>query len=285
VSRFVGVDVGGTKIDACLLDPDAGRSLRRERTATRPERGGAAVLADCVDLVTGLSRDAPLAGIGLGLCELVSPDGVPTSAVTVDWRELDVSGAFAEIAPVLLESDVRAGALAEARFGAGRGITAPWVYVSVGTGIAFSLVVDGHPFAGARGNALMLGAPPVELVAAGRALQRRAGRTSAEDVLAEASLAPLVDDAAAALGRALAALVNALDPERIVMAGGLGLVRSYRDAAVATMRPLIEAADTRELAVVPAALGPLAGPLGAGLAAAARLPAAPLQVRSGTGRR
>jgi glucokinase len=284
VSRVAGVDVGGTKIDACVIDDQSGQAIERIRIPTRPERGGAAVLADCVDLVARLADETPFAGIGIGLCELVSPGGVPTSAATIDWRGLDVAGAFAEIAPALLESDVRAGALAEARFGAGRGVVAPWVYVTVGTGISFSLVVAGWPFAGARGNALILGAPPVERVASGRALERRAAQPSAEGVLADETFAPLVNDAARALGHALAALVNALDPDRIVVAGGLGLVDGYRDTAVRAMRPLIEADDTRDLPVVPAALGTLAGPLGAALAAAGRLQGLPANAGSSPGR-
>jgi len=53
-----------------------------------------------------------------------------------------------------------------------------------------------------------------------------------------------------------------------VIGGGLGLVRSYREAAVDAVRAAIDAPDTRDLPVLPAALGDLAGAVGAGLAAA-----------------
>ena len=265
----VGVDVGGTKVDACLADPTSGAVLARERIASRCERGGAAVLADCVELVRQLAADTPIAAVGIGICEFVDLVGRPTSAATLDWRGLDVVGEFRALAPARLESDVRAGALAEARFGAGRTIDGPWLYVTVGTGISACLILDGHPYTGAAGNALVVGAPPVELTASGLALQRRTGRPRAEDVLADATLAPLVDEAAAALGQGLAALVNALDPALVVVAGGLGLVDGYREAAVRAMRPAVEHPVTREVPVVPAALGTLAGPLGAALAGAA----------------
>ncbi|MFL5954090.1 MAG: ROK family protein [Gaiellaceae bacterium] len=262
-----GLDVGGTKVGACLADPDTGDVLEHERISTRTELGGAVVLADCVDLVGRVCSGASLDGVGIGICELVDLSGQVTSATTIDWRGLDLATAFSALGPVTVESDVRAAALAEGRFGAARDETAPWIYLTVGTGIAYALVVDGRPFRGARGNAIVVGAPPVEHSASGLALQVRAGRASAEDVLADTALDPLVADAAAALGQALAALVNALDPARVVVGGGLGLVSTYRDAAIATMRPLIDSDGTRDVPVVAAMLGTLAGPLGAALAA------------------
>lgn len=268
MTLVAGVDVGGTKIDACILDPLTGIVSARARIPSRCERGGHAVLADCVDLVMRLSGSAQLACVGIGLCEFVSSEGRPTSAFTVDWRDLDLERAFADIAPVHLESDVRAGAIAESRLGAGREIRGPWLYVSVGTGISHSLMLDGRPFAGARGNAVVVGAPPVERVASGLALERATGRASAEEVLSDAAMATIVADAAAALGIALAGLVNAFDPAAVVIGGGLGLVDSYRAAAVEAMRPAVEALDTRLVPVLAASLGSLAGPVGAGLAAA-----------------
>lgn len=263
-----GLDVGGTKIEACVADPDTGEVLARERIRTRTELGGAAVLADCVELAARCSSGAPLDCVGIGICELVDLSGRVRSATTIDWRGLDLVTAFGALGPLTVESDVRAAALAEGRFGAARDEAAPWIYLTVGTGIAYSLVLDGRPFRGARGNAIVVGAPPVEQSASGLALQLHASRASAEQVLADPALEPLVADAAAALGHALAALVNALDPARVVVGGGLGLVSTYRDAAVAAMRPLIDSAGTRDVPVVPAALGTLAGPLGAALAAA-----------------
>jgi glucokinase len=269
VSLVAGVDVGGTKIDACLLDPLTGEVSVHERVRSGGEAGGRAVLATCVEVVRRLAGDRPLAAVGIGLCEFVNLEGRPTSAFTVDWRGLDLTEAFSEIAPVRLESDVRAAALAEGRLGAGRGIDLPWLYVSVGTGISCSLVIGGQPFTGARGNAIAVGAPPVEQVASGLALQRRAGCATAEEVLADPAFSEIVGEAAGALGEALAWLVNALDPAVVVIGGGLGLVRPYRETAVRAMRAGIEAQESQAVPVVPAKLGALAGAIGAGLAAAA----------------
>lgn len=248
----VGIDVGGTKIAAGLVDVAGGEVLRFERVATRPERGGAAVLADCVALAERLGGDG--VPVGVGICEVVGRDGQLATAETVDWRDLDAAGAFAGGA-VTVESDVRAAALAEARFGAGAGLGS-FLHVVVGTGAAACLVLGGRPHPGEHGNAIILGAPPVEEVAGGATLGERV-----HDPAVRA-------EAAAAVGRVLAVLVNALDPAAVVVGGGLGASDGFADGIASALRPAIWCEATRGIAVVPSALGERGGVIGAALAAA-----------------
>jgi glucokinase len=261
----VGIDVGGTKIAAGLVDPSAGVVLDRRVVAT-PLRDGGAALAACAELAAELAPAG--VPVGIGLCELVSPDGRPRSRQTVDWVELDVAAAFVGVGPVFVDSDVRTAGRAEALYGAGRAF-ARLLYLNVGTGISYALLRDGEPEMGARGYAIIVGAPAVEDVAGGAGLALLAGEPSAREVLGNPRHAALVADGAAAIGAALAALVNALDPEAVVIGGGLGLVDAYRDASVAAARPLIWAEDVRDLPIVPAALGADGPLLGAALAAPA----------------
>jgi glucokinase len=262
----VGIDVGGTKIAAGLVECASGTLLAREEVQTRPGRGGEAVLADCAALAASLGGgEVP---VGIGLCELVDLDGRPASADTIEWRGLDPSASIA--APrVVLESDVRAAALAEAQFGAGADRSS-FLYVVVGTGASCCLVIGGRPYAGARGCAITLGAPPVERVASGPALARRAGVDRAETVLADPALSPLVDDAAAALGQVLTVLVNALDPEVLVLGGGLGGEASFCARTAAAVRAALAYPLDPPLEIVPSRLGPDGGVIGAALAAAGR---------------
>jgi len=264
--RCLAIDVGATKVAAGLVDTDEGRVLDRMRVATA--RDGRQVLADCVRLADELHRPW-VEGIGVALCELVRPDGSIASAVSVDWLGLDVPAAFAHLAPAAIESDVRAAALAEARFGAGRA-HGSMLFLNVGSGISHTLVVDGRPLTGARGNAIVTGAPPVEEWSSGVALGRMAGTGRAEDLLGDPAKAQAVSEAADRLGRTLAALINALDPGVVVIGGGLGGDRRYRERVVEAARELVYAEETRELEFVPAALGADAALLGAALAAAER---------------
>jgi glucokinase len=266
VTLAIGIDVGGTKIAAGLVETSTGAVEERFELPTDARRAATAVLADCVALADELAEGHGGIPIGMGVCELVDRDGRTRSAVTIDWRGVDLGSAFGRLGRATIESDVRAAAVAEARFGAGRGV-AELLYVTVGTGISHCLVLDGRAYAGARGNAICTGAPMLELTASGLALAAAGGRERAQDVLADPALDGIVEAAAAALGAGLADLVNALDPGVVAIGGGLGLNDRYRELAVVTMRAMIFADDTREVPVVPAQLGADAGLIGAALAA------------------
>jgi glucokinase len=260
----LGIDVGATKVAAGVVDTEDREILEPRRVAT--VRDGRKVLGDCVRLAEELHRPE-VERVGVALCELVRPDRTIASAETVDWTTLDVGGAFSHLAPAVVESDVRAAAVAEARLGAGRQRES-MLFVNVGSGISHTMVVDGRPLAGARGNAIITGAPPVERWASGLALARGAGARTAEDVLCDPTRAGLVADAATRLGQTLATLVNALDPEVVVIGGGLGGARRFRGMVAAVARSLIYAEETRDLDIVPAALGADAALIGAAIVAA-----------------
>jgi glucokinase len=281
VSLVAGIDAGGTKLAVGMVDPDAGRLLECHESPTQRHRGGHAVLENCLELLREVSHGQVIAAIGVGVPELVSLEGKIQTAENWDWRDDSFRPALRKIAPLHIESDVRAAALAEARFGAGRALSS-FLYLTIGTGVSHTFVVGGKPWRGARGNAIITGAPPVELVASGAALAGQARGRSGKEVLATPGDEPLVEAAARALGTELAALVNAFDPEAVVVGGGLGLAPGFMPRIVARMRPQIYANSTRDLAVHPCELGVHAGVIGAAVSAADALqlpgvpPGAPL---------
>ena len=293
----IGLDVGGTKIAGGLVVRDTGKVLLRRVIPTLPERGGQAVLDDCLALAEGLLADGKAAGyavhgIGVGVAELVDLVGNVTSSQTIAWRELPVQAAFSCIAPALIESDARAPALAEALYGAGRPYRL-FCYVTVGTGISSCFVQEGRPFAGARGNALVLATMPLstvctvcgaelhpvlEEIASGPALVARYNRLGGhavergEAVLAAAAAGDpaaleVVGSGGDALGSSVAFLVNVLDPEAVIVGGGLGMAGGlYWERFVASTRQHIYADNSRELPILRAALGVDAGLVGAAAA-------------------
>ena len=293
----IGIDVGGTKIAGGLVDLSSGAIRSRRHQPTLPQRGGDAVLADVMAQASDLAAEAralgiAVAGIGVGLPQLVSPDGKVRSAHLFDWRELPAIEKLSGIAPARLDSDVRAAARAEARFGAGQSHRI-FCYVTIGTGMSYCLVEDGKPFEGARGYAIHFAtmpqwtrcgacgevhAPVLEEIAAGPgiagAYAKRSGRAVAdgETVLAaaaggDAEAAAVISDAATATGALIGQMINMLDPEAVVIGGGLGLAGGlYGDRLVGSIRRHVFAEDARRLPVLPAALGSDAGIIGAALA-------------------
>ena len=293
----IGLDVGGTKIAGGIVAFPGGQVLARRNLPTQAWRGGAAVLADALRLAEELLGQAgglEVLGIGIGVAELVDADGEIVSDQAIPWRGLPVQASFARLAPTIIESDVRAAALAEARFGAGRPFRL-FAYVTVGTGISSCLVQDGQPYTGARGNALILASSPLtttcphcgtvlrpvlEAFASGPALVARYNQlaggqtTRGEEVLAavaagDPAAVEVVRTAGEALGVSIGWLVNVLDPEAMIVGGGLGLAGGlYWDSMMGSARAHIWAEATRDLPILPAALGADAGVIGAAAALA-----------------
>jgi len=288
--RAIGIDIGGTKIAAGVIDLASGRVERTAKVPTPVSAGGEAVLAACTGLSRELDPDAVLR-IGIGVPELVSRDGRIQSAFQFDWRETDVRSAFCG-RDITVESDVRAAAKAEATFGAGLGV-ASMFFVTVGTGISSTFVLNGTPWRGARGNALVLSSGELATIdpgsgevlrfvleewASGPALAARHAEmggppgVTTEGVLDLAArgdprASRVVENAATVLGSAVGQAVNILDPDRVVIGGGLGLAGgSWWDSVVASARCAIWSDQSRELPIVPARLGLDAGMIGAALA-------------------
>lgn len=297
MSRYaVGIDMGGTKIAGGLVDLQLGGVLARRQVATQPERGAEALLVDTEMMAASLMETAraigaPVCGIGIGIAELVDPTGTITSDHAIPWRGVPVKTRLQQLAPVAIEADVRAHALAEARYGAGKQYR-QFVFVTVGTGISSCLVLDGKPFTGVRGNALVFASSPVtmtcpackstirpvlEEIASGPALVAHWNEVTggnavrAEDVLSavvqgDQSAIAVVDCGANALGVGIGWLVNVLDPEAVIIGGGLGTAGGrYWDQTIAVARAHIWSESSRTLPIVPAALGPDAGLIGAAI--------------------
>ena len=284
------MDVGGTKARVALVRPD-GSVLLVEETPTAAEGGADPGLARSLALADAVSAQArerglAIAATGIGVPEYVDAHGMLRSRDVIGW-DRQPSEVFADLGPVVVESDVRCGAFAEARVGAGVGLDS-MLYASIGTGISCALVIEGNLWRGHRGEAIALGELPVdraldpgsattlEEFASGAAIARRYTRMTGESVSearevisradrGDSRAAGIVDSAALALGAALAWAVHLMDPDRIVLGGGLGTsggrwVDLVRDAYAGRSRPWPPD-------IVGAALAADSGVVGAGLVA------------------
>ena len=152
----VGVDVGGTRVRAGVVDAE-GEIIDTARTST--PRSEEALEAAVAGVVTELAQRHPVGAVGLALAGFVTPDrrGV-RFAPHLAWRDAPVADRITDRLglPVVVEHDVNAAALAERRFGAASG-AATVVFVALGTGIGAALLLDGELYRGAFGVAPELG--------------------------------------------------------------------------------------------------------------------------------
>lgn len=280
--RVAGIDVGGTAMKGGVIGP--GGAV--ERAGSRPT-GRGDVLEGLAAFASELAPGAAAVGVAVpGLVDEAT--GVARGSVNLGWRDVPLRRLLQERLglPVAVTHDVRAAARAEAAAGAGRG-RSDWLLITVGTGVGGAVVVGGRPYAGAHGVGGELGhlvvdpdGPEcacgargcVEALASAAAVERRYGEAvPAEEVVARAAkgdeaAAAVWREAVEALAAGLAAAVVMLDPELIVVGGGLA------GAGAALFDPLAEELRRRlpflaAPPVVPAALGPDAGWRGAALLA------------------
>jgi glucokinase len=152
----VGVDVGGTRVRAGVVDAE-GEIIDTARTSTPGSED--ALEAAVAGVVTELAQRHPVGAVGLALAGFVTPDrrGV-RFAPHLAWRDAPVADRITDRLglPVVVEHDVNAAALAERRFGAASGATTV-VFVALGTGIGAALLLDGELYRGAFGVAPELG--------------------------------------------------------------------------------------------------------------------------------
>lgn len=297
----IGIDVGGTKIAAGLVEFPAVTATHRQIVPTGASRGGAAVLEDVVQLAAQLSAEAArrgrrVGGIGLGICELVDRSGILASENCIRWLDQPVQQRLCAIAPLAIEADVRAAALGEAIAGDGRSF-ATFLYVTIGTGISCCLMQNGRAYLGAHGFTGTMASSPLthhcencghidgrtlEGIAAGPALLARfnavhgSASTSEEVVRAAASGHPIaaqvIRSASEALGAQIGMLVNVLDPDAVILGGGIGVSEGfYQTQLTAAIRRHIWSQRHRDLPVVRAKTGADAGWIGAAAAAHQKL--------------
>jgi glucokinase len=248
----LAVDFGGTKLDVATATLD-GRILAVERLETEAANGAeqavtralacARTLSEAAAATTGgrlLTAAASSPGIVLEDEILLAPNVPGWTALPLAARLRDGLG----LETVVTETDVKAAALAEARWGALQGAD-PGVFLSLGTGLAAGLVIGGRVLHGANGAAGEIGyalrgvhddagaadgRAPLEEHVGGRALGERASRLlgeplSAADVLARADTdldaRMLVDETLSELAVHVANLAVLFDPARIAVGGGM----------------------------------------------------------------
>lgn len=305
--RGIGVDVGGTKIAAGVVD-EHGEVLTRSRVES-PATDADRIVAAIIDAVEQLGGVRDGVAVGVGAAGLVDLDGVVHYAPNLAWRGVPLRALLEDAlgVPVSVDNDGNAAAWAEFSAGAAAGARDSAVMVTLGTGVGGGLVLSGALQRGAHGLGAELGHLIVqeggrrcgcgnlgclEAYASGTAIgriaedARTAGEVPSGSPLDRATLTGAdVGRAAAAgdpsaravlatcgtwLGVGLASISNALDPEVIVIGGGAAAAGQplLGPARDALTARLMGAGYRPPPRVVTAAFGADAGLIGAALLAA-----------------
>jgi glucokinase len=290
--RALGVDVGGTKILAGVVDRQGEVSRHHERPT--PVSSQEELLAGLDEIVESLLDD-DVEAIGFGLCSTIDQNaGRAISSVHIPLHDVDFRDRMKNRfgLPVAIDNDGNAATIAEWKLGAGRGAS-HIVALTLGTGIGGGLILDGRPYRGSIGAGAELGhivldygGEPCGGFCTGHGHFERFAAGSAADEAATARFGAgsngktLVDAALAGdegaredlatlgrhLGAGIATLVNIFNPELVILGGGFSragdlILNPAREMlAIEGLRP------GRDLVrIVPANFGHEAGMIGAAL--------------------
>ena len=291
-----GIDLGGTKIEGAILDPmQRNHALHRLRVPTESTQGYEHILGQCSKLISLLEESSDLrrpARIGIGTPGVTSPrTGLLKNSNTLCLNGKAVARDLSEVlrSEVLPANDANCCALAAATLGAAVGFRTVFGII-LGTGVGGGIVIDGRILTGPHGICGEWGHNPLrgentpcycgragclETVFAGPSLERfYLSRSGVARKLPEiVSLASTGEsDAVATLERlrlrfaeALGAVINILDPDAIVIGGGVGnLDLLYSEETRAAVRCHLFNEDF-ETPLLRPALGDSAGVFGAAM--------------------
>jgi predicted NBD/HSP70 family sugar kinase len=270
----LGLDVGREFVRGAVTDLVGTVRVRQSRAAR--SSSGAARVHELAALASDLLQEAGVDGKGtlqtvVGSPGVVEPDGraLQLAPNLPGWERPAVLRYLRRLLgpETMIENDVDAAAIAERDFGHGRDFST-FAFVSVGTGIGMGLVLEGELHRGAHGAAGEIAFLPIadgeldprdarrrgalESAASSAAVvraARRAGtrRRSARSVFAAAAAGDraareIVTQEAAMVARALAAIVAVIDPELIVLGGGIGRAPGFAEevrARLAELSPIV----------------------------------------------
>ena len=302
MAYYVAVDIGGTNMRAALFSAEGLVPLRRGRTPTRgPQRPQARLVALLQHIWPQEGRVVRIGVASPGPLDPVRGVILRTPNIP-EWQNFPLADHLRAIfgVAVTIDNDANLAALAEWRYGAGRGHD-HLLYITVSTGVGAGVIVGGRLLHGARGLAGELGHVAVvadgprcgcgqhghlEALASGTAIARRAQEALAageKSSLAglpapptatavaraaragDALASRIMAEAAGHLGRALAGFLHVFNPEVVVLGGGvIQAGRIFLQPLENTLRrEVMHSAYLENLTLTTSALGEDAGLLGA----------------------
>lgn len=293
--RFLGIDVGGTKVEVAAVDGGAAIAPAKAPTVL----SSADALLDGIEALTNevIAAQGEPAAIGVGVPSQIDfATGTVVSSVNIPLEGVPLRDELEQRfgVPVYVDNDGNCAALAEAELVDG-GPARHLVMLTLGTGVGGGVVIDGHIFRGATGLGAELGHMVIEAsgrdcpgncpnrgcleaYCSGTALERAASDQAGRAVRGhevvdgarggDEAAQRLLSELGTWLGVGIASFVNIFEPEHVVIGGGLSAASDlFLEAAITEAASRALPAGFAKVTITQAKGGPDAGVIGAGLLA------------------
>jgi predicted NBD/HSP70 family sugar kinase len=286
----IGVDLGGTKVEACLVD-ETRRILARKRRPSEPALGRERVVGNILELIAETAGEARYEAVGMGTpgTYSVSADimyGAPHTPLYEKPGLISLLRSKLPV-PLIIENDANCLALAEF-FAQCHGRFSTVMAVILGTGMGSGLILENRLHRGPNGNAGEIGHTSIaidgrlcecgrrgcgEAYLSGPSLGRRyaelAGealppdRIFARYLAGDAQARQILDESCRIMGELFANCINALDLQAIVLGGGVSNIPLWYERVPPIMDQALFGIPGRKVPILKAVLGDSAGVLGA----------------------
>lgn len=287
---YLGIDVGGTKIGAALVDGEG--QLRGKLKEPTQDTDDNAVVNQLTRIIEKFTDTAEIKGVGIGVPGIANSRTGSVWAPNIrGWENIPLAETLqAQTSlPVVIESDRNTAVLGECQYGVAQG-KKDVVFLILGTGIGAGILSGGRLLRGASEIGGAVGWWPLsfrgsllhfENVASGPAIERIARQDGHEENLPELAARirqrdpgsnSIFDEIGSVIGQALSILVSTLNPELIVIGGGVAQSWDLMcESALEAMRRWSQPLAIQQVHVEVSRLGEDAGILGAAAAARGEL--------------
>jgi glucokinase len=228
--NVVGIDIGGTKTSIGIVDIKKGKVLSKIIIPSKKFKDDKKNLDNIIITTIELIDNKKIKNIGIGVPELINNKGVIKGNYNFNWKNKKLINFFPNKYNVIVDSDVRCHLRAEKFYGHGQKFR-NFIYINIGTGLSYSHFKNNQIYTGANGYAIHFASSKITLYNpvnnkkislipenfySGKAIMtflKKFKQSKKQDLL--------FNNIADSLGSLIGNLINSIDPELIVMGGGV----------------------------------------------------------------
>ena len=272
--KTIGVDIGGTKTAIGIINDKNGKILEKIIIPSKKYKDDKQNLKIIINHTLDLLHKNNIKHVGIGVPELINNRGIIKGNYNFNWHNKNLVDFFPKNLKVIVDSDVRCHLRAEKYFGVAKNYT-NFAYINIGTGLSYAQFKDKKIYSGAKGYAIHFASSKISLYDwkknkkislipeeyySGKQLIKILSITN------NIKKKKILNNVAESLGSLIAALINSIDPDKLVLGGGVIINNIYfSKILIANIRKFILANDVKKIIIKKSQLTDNTGLVGAGL--------------------
>jgi len=273
MTNIIGVDIGGTKTSIGLVDIKSGKILKQISIPSKKYANDRKNLDYIISHTLSLSKNSSIKKIGIGIPELINNKGIIRGAYNFKWHNKNLAHYFPKSFLVKVDSDARCHLRAEKFYGHGKKNN-NFIYINIGTGLSYAHYQNNIIYSGSNGFAIHFASSKISLydpknerkfslipedLYSGKAIMKYLKKTK---TLKKRS--KYLSNVSESLASLIGNLVNSVDPNLIVLGGGVVLNNSeFRKLLIRHTRKFIFCDDVKSIKILLSKLKVDTGVIGA----------------------